>query len=56
MSVYPNVIQEDLISLEKLIEQQKKEKTRKTKSRMFKQTYDTKLAVTFQLITKKLMR
>ena len=53
MSVYSNVTEEDLLSLEKLAEQQKNEKARKIKKRIFKQTYDQKLAETFETITKK---
>ena len=53
MSVYSNVTEEDLLSLEKLAEQQKNEKARKIKKRIFKQTYDQKLAETFEPITKK---
>ena len=54
MCVYPNVTEEDLISLKKLAEQQKNKKARKIKRRIFKQTYDTKLAETFEPITKKI--
>ena len=54
MSVYSNVTEEDLLSLEKLAEQQKNEKARKIKKRIFKQTYDQKLAETFEPITKKI--
>ena len=54
MSVYPNVTEDDLASLEKLAEQQKNEKARKIKKRLFKQTYDRNLAETFEPITKKI--
>ena len=54
MSVYSNVTEEDLLSLEKLAEQQKNEKARKIKKRIFKQTYDQKLSETFEPITKKI--
>ena len=54
MSIYPNVTEEDLASLEKLANQQKNEKVRKIKNRIFKQTYDQKLAETFEPITKKI--
>ena len=54
MSIYPNVTEEDLASLEKLANQQKNEKTRKIKNRIFKQTYDIKLAETFEPITKRI--
>ena len=54
MSVYPNVTEEDLASLEKLADQQKNEKARKIKNRLFNQTYDKKLAETFKPITKKI--
>ena len=54
MSVYSNVTGEDLLSLEKLAEQQKNEKARKIKKRIFKQTYDQKLSETFEPITKKI--
>ena len=47
MSIYPNVTEEDLASLEKLANQQKIEKARKIKNRIFKQTYNQKLAETF---------
>ena len=53
MSVYPNVTEEDLLSLEKLAEQQKNEQARKIKKRIFKQTNDEKLAETFKPITQK---
>ena len=45
---------QDLASLEKLADQQKNEKARKIKKRIFKQTYDKKLAETFEPITKKI--
>ena len=54
MSVYSHVTEEDLLSLEKLAEQQKNEKARKIKKRIFKQTYDQKLSETFEPITKKI--
>ena len=54
MSVYSNVTEEDLLSLEKLAEQQKNEKARKIKKRIFKQTYDQKLSEIFEPITKKI--
>ena len=56
MSVYPNVTNEEIISLEKSAEQQKNEKARKIKCRIIKQTYDAKLAETFEPITEKLDR
>ena len=54
MSVYSNLTEEDLLSLEKLAEQQKNEKARKIQKRIFKQTYDQKLSETFEPITKKI--
>ena len=54
MSVYSNVTEEDLLSLEKLANEQKNEKARKIKNRIFKQTYNQKLAETFEPITKKI--
>ena len=54
MSIYPNVTEEDLASLEKLANQQKNEKARTIKNRVFKQTYDKKLAETFEPVTKKI--
>ena len=56
MSVYPNVTEENLASLEKLTDQQKNEKARKIKMRIFKQTFDKKLAETFEPITKKMTK
>ena len=54
MSIYPNVTEKDLASLEKLANQQKNEKAGKIKNRIFKQTYNQKLAETFEPITKKI--
>ena len=53
MSVCTNLTEEDLLSLQKLAEQQKNEKTSKIKKRIFKQTLDRDLAETFKPITKK---
>ena len=54
MSIYSNVIQQDLINLRKLAEQQKEQRATKIKNRILKQTHDIKLAESLSPITKKL--
>ena len=54
MSVYSNVIEQDLIIIRKLSEQQKEQRAHKTKNRTSKQTHDVKLAESFSPKTKKL--
>ena len=54
MSIYPNVMEQDLINLLKLAEQQKKHRAPKIKDRISKQTHYLKLAQSFSPITKKL--
>ena len=44
MSVYSNVIEQDLINLRKLAEQQKNQRALKIRNRILKQTHDIKLA------------
>ena len=51
MRIYPNVTQEDLISLNKLSEQQKNQRFNKNK--FFRQTHDIKSAESYEPITKK---
>ena len=52
MSIYSNVIQQDLNILRKLAEQQKNQRALKTKNR--KKTHDIKLAESLSSITEKL--
>ena len=54
MSIYSNVTQDDLDNLRKLAEQQKNQRTEKTKNRILKQTHDVKLAESLSPITTKL--
>ena len=54
MSIYSNVIEEDLINLRKLAAQQKIERALKINNRILKQTHDKKLAESLSPITKRL--
>ena len=54
MSIYSNVIEQDLINLRELAEQQKNQRALKIKNRIFKQTHDIKLAGSLSTITKRL--
>ena len=54
MSIYSNVIEQDLINLRKLAEQQKNQRAEKIKNRILKQTHDVKLAESLYPKTKKL--
>ena len=54
MSIYSNVIEQDLINLRNLSEQQKDQRTLKIKDRILKQTHDVKLAESSSPITEKL--
>ena len=54
MSIYSNVIEQELISLRKLAEQQKEQGALKNKNRILKQTRDIKLAESLSPISKKL--
>ena len=54
MSSHPNVTKEEMINLAKLAEQQKTQRTIKTKNKTLEQTQDKKLDESFKLITKKL--
>ena len=54
MSIYSNVIEQDLINLRKLAEQQKIHRARKIKNGILKRTHDKKLAESLSPITKKL--
>ena len=51
MSIYSNVIEQDLINLRKLAEQQKNQRALKIKNRILKQTHDEKLAESLSPIT-----
>ena len=55
MSIYPNVTEQDLISLRNLAEQEKNKRALKIKDRSLKQTHDIKLAESLSPITKKLV-
>ena len=52
MSIYPTVTEKDLINLRKLAEQQKKQRAKKIKNRILKQTHEFKLAESLSPITK----
>ena len=52
MSIYPNVTEQDLITLGKVAEQQKKQRAIKIKNEILKQTHDKKLAESCSPITK----
>ena len=54
MSIYPDVTEQDLISLRKLAQQQKNQRAHKLKNRILKQTHEIKLAESLSPITKKL--
>ena len=54
MSIYSNIIEQDLINLRKLAPQQKEQRALKIKNRILKQTHDVKLAESLSRITKKL--
>ena len=54
MSIYSNVIEQDLINLRKLAEQQKEQRALTMKNRILKQTHDIELAENLSPITKKL--
>ena len=54
MSIYSNVIEQDLISSHELAEQQKKERALHIKDRILKQTHGIKLAEIHSPTTKKL--
>ena len=54
MSIYSNVTEKDLDNLRKLAEQQKNERSLKTKNRILKQTHDKKLAESLSPITERL--
>ena len=54
MSIYSNVTEQDLDNLRKLAQQHKKQRARKIKNRILKQTHDIKLAESHSPITKKL--
>ena len=54
MSSHPNVTKEEMINLAKLAEQQKTQRTIKTKNKILEQTHDKKLDESFIPITEKL--
>ena len=54
MSIYSNVIEQDMINLRKLAQKQKEQRALKIRNRILKQTHDVKLAESFSPITKKL--
>ena len=54
MSIYSDVTEKDLINLQNLAEQQKKQRVLKVKNRILKQTHVIKLAESLTPITKKL--
>ena len=54
MSIHPNVTKEEMINLPKLAEQQKTQRTIKTKNKILEQTHDKKLDESFIPITEKL--
>ena len=54
MSIYSNVIEQDLNILSELAEQQKEQRALRIKDRILKQTRDIKLAESLLPITKKL--
>ena len=54
MTIYPNVIEQDLTNLRKIAEQQKNQRALKTKNRILKQTHDIKLAESLSPLTKNL--
>ena len=54
MSIYSNLIGQDLINLRKLAEQQKNQRAEKIRNRILKQTHDDKLAESLSPITKRL--
>ena len=53
MSVYPNVVEQDVINLRKLTEQQKNQQAIEIKIGILKQTHDKKLAENLSPINKK---
>ena len=54
MSIHPNVTKEEMINSAKLTEQQKTQRTIKTKNKILEQTHDKKLDESFIPITEKL--
>ena len=54
MSVYPNVVEQDLINLRKLTEQQKNQQAIEIKIGILKQTHDKKLAENLSPINRKI--
>ena len=54
MSIYSNVTEQDLDNLRKLAQQEKEQRALKIKSRILKQTHDTKIAESLAPITRKL--
>ena len=54
MSIHPNVTKEEMINSAKLAEQQKTQRTIKTKNKILEQTHDKKLDESFITITEKL--
>ena len=53
MSIYSNVIEQDLTNLRKLAQQQKEHRALKIKNRILKETHDVKLAESLSPITSK---
>ena len=54
MSIYSNIIEQDLINSRNLAEQQREQRALKIKSKILKQTHDVKTAESLSTITKKL--
>ena len=54
MSIYYNMLEQDLINLRKIAEQRKNYQALKIRKRFFKQTHDIKIAESVSPITKKL--